>query len=77
MLIPSLISPNQVRLRYNALHVASAAGVADAVDFLLSRLNSTSLWKQIYPDTDDQTAIERQRRVTDLYLNSPELGVSR
>ncbi|KAA0184938.1 Ankyrin repeat and LEM domain-containing protein 2 [Fasciolopsis buskii] len=68
---PTLI---QVRLRYNALHVASAAGVADAVDFLLSRLNSTSLWKQIYPDTDDQTAIERQRRVTDLYLNSPELG---
>ncbi|THD20424.1 Ankyrin repeat and LEM domain-containing protein 2 [Fasciola hepatica] len=68
---PTLI---QVRLRYNALHVASAAGIADAVDFLLSRLNSTALWKQIYPDTDDQTAIERQRHVTDLYLNSPELG---
>ncbi|VDP91464.1 unnamed protein product [Echinostoma caproni] len=63
-----------VRLRYNALHVAAAAGVADAVDFLLSRLNSTTFWKQIYPGSDDQTTIERQKHVTDLYLNSPELG---
>ncbi|KAG5449191.1 Ankyrin repeat and LEM domain-containing protein 2 [Clonorchis sinensis] len=64
----------QIRLRYNALHVAAAAGNADTIELLLSYLNSPDFWRRIYPGTDGATARDRQRHVTDLYLNSPELG---
>ncbi|OON17040.1 ankyrin repeat protein, partial [Opisthorchis viverrini] len=64
----------QIRLRYNALHVAAATGNADTIKLLLSYLNSPDFWRRIYPGTDGATARDRQRHVTDLYLNSPELG---
>ncbi|KAA3672974.1 ankyrin repeat and LEM domain-containing protein 2 [Paragonimus westermani] len=64
----------QIRFRYNALHVAAAAGGVRTLELILSYLNSLDFWRRIYPGTDDVTARERQWHVIDLYLNSPELG---
>ncbi|KAF6774842.1 hypothetical protein AHF37_05913 [Paragonimus kellicotti] len=64
----------QIRFRYNALHVAAAAGGVRTLELILSYLNSLDFWRRIYPGTDDVTARDRQWHVIDLYLNSPELG---
>lgn len=62
--------------RFNAIHIAAKSGHADVIKLIISHLESPEFWARIYPSADVHTAEERRLRVLDLYLNSPETGVS-
>lgn len=71
----------QEGFRYNAMHVAAKAGKKDVCQFILSTLESDDFWKLLYPTDEknlkDQHVNSRRRRfVLDLYLNTPDKGVS-
>nr|VZI12361.1 unnamed protein product [Spirometra erinaceieuropaei] len=68
---PSIL---QVRFRYNAFHVAALSGRADAIQAILSILESNEFWSRLRPSADALTVDDRRNRLLDLYFNSPEIG---
>ncbi|VEL14951.1 unnamed protein product [Protopolystoma xenopodis] len=76
-LVTSSDSPTllQLRLRYNALHIAAAAGRSEMISLFLQYLDSVDIWQALYPFSDIENCLSRQKRVLDFYLNSPETGV--
>lgn len=68
--------PFQLVFRFNAIHIAAKSGHTEVIQLVISYLESSEFWARIYPNADAITAADRRRRVLDLYLNSPETGVS-
>lgn len=65
-------------MRYNALHIAAKANQAQVANIVLDTIHDEEFTKLLYSNSHD-TDESRQRRISflvDLYLNSPDKGVS-
>jgi hypothetical protein len=66
---------------YNSMHVASRAGHRDICKLIIETLNDDEFWKLIYPVKENsvnnvQLNNRRKAFLLDLYLNTPDKGVS-
>lgn len=67
---------------YNSMHVASKAGHKDICECIVNALNDDALWEMLYPSREknvncDHLGHWRKKFLLDLYLNTPDKGVSR
>ncbi len=66
----------QEAFRYNCLHVGAKCNQHEIVAYVLKTLHDVALYRALYVgDTHEQSVI-RSQRLLDLYLNTPEKGVS-
>ena len=66
---------------YNGMHVAAKAGHKDVCELIVDTLSSDDFWNLIYPITEksiDSYTLYNGRKsfLLDLYLNTPDKGVS-
>lgn len=66
---------------YNSMHVAAKAGQKDICKLIIAMLNDDEFWKLIYPTNEKgmnshQLNSRRRAFMLDLYLNTPDKGVS-
>ena len=62
--------------RYNAFHVAAKSGQANALKLVLNKISSVKFIQFLYPCDNEETALDRINFILDLYLNTPDKGVS-
>ena len=82
-LISSLDTPFIIQqgCHYNSMHVASKAGHRDICKLIIETLNDDEFWKLMYPVKENsvnnvQLNNRRKAFLLDLYLNTPDKGVS-
>ena len=66
----------QERYRYNGLHSAAQKGQARSAEAVLDYLTDSELYNRLYPDDSPVTIDKRMQYTLDLYLNTPDKGVS-
>lgn len=66
----------QIGCKWNTLHVAAKSNQVAIAQSLTEILKSDDFWKLLYPSDTEETREQRKKFVIDLYLNSPDSGVS-
>ena len=62
--------------RYNVMHVAAKENQAGMAQLLLDTLEDPKFMRLMYPDDQEHMLQRRIRYIVDLYLNTPDKGVS-
>lgn len=62
--------------RYNVLHVAAKENQAEMACLILETLQSPEFMRRMYPDDQEDMLWQRISYIVDLYLNTPDKGVS-
>ena len=62
---------------YNAMHVSAKSGHKDCCKLIIDTLNDDEFWKMMYPVNNHNQNNRRKAFLLDLYLNTPDKGVSR
>ena len=58
------------------MHVAAKAGHKDICKLIINTLNDDEFWKLMYPTKEKSVNNRRKAFLLDLYLNTPDKGVS-
>ena len=66
----------QISCKWNALHIAAKSNQVAIAESLMDALKDDEFWKKLYPSDAEETREKRKAFVIDLYLNSPDVGVS-
>ena len=66
----------QEGFRYNALHVAAMKNQPESAQLILDTIQNPRFMELLYPGEPEQTCDARMQFLVDLYLNTPDKGVS-
>lgn len=62
--------------RYNVLHIAAKENQAETARLILETLQNPEFMRLMYPDDQEDMLWQRISYIVDLYLNTPDKGVS-
>lgn len=74
--LKDVIYVTQEGCRYNVLHIAAKENQAEMARLILETLQSPEFMRLMYPDDHEDMLWQRISYVVDLYLNTPDKGVS-
>ena len=62
--------------RYNAVHACAFHNQAEAAKLILDTIENPEFMKLMYPDDSEESRWSRINVLSDMYLNTPDKGVS-